>query len=75
MPSTSSQQPIDETVARRARGRPRVPKRVRVNFEPRVRLDIWKLALVLHGVHARDQARAKAREHEHEEAMNRDDAG
>lgn len=66
---------LDETVARRPRGRPRVPKRVRVNFEPRERLDIWKLALVLHGVYARDQARAKARKHEHKEAMNRDDAG
>lgn len=75
MPSTGSQDPLDETIARRQRGRPRVPKRVRVSFEPRERLDIWKLALVLHGIYARDQARAKARRHEEQEARNRDDTG
>lgn len=75
MSSTNSQDPIEDAVARRPRGRPRVPKRVRVTFEPRERLDIWKLALVLHGVYARDQARAKARRHEEQEAMHRDDTG
>jgi len=75
MSSTSSQNPLDETVARRQRGRPRVPKRVRVSFEQRDRLDVWKLALVLHGIYARDQARVKARGHEEQEAMHRDDTG
>lgn len=74
MPSTSSHDPLDESV-HRPRGRPRVPKRVRVYFEPRERLDIWKLALVLHGIYARDQTRAKARKHERQEAMSRDETG
>lgn len=71
MPSINSHDPLGEGV-RRARGRPRVPKRVRVYFEPRERLDIWKLALVLHGIYARDQARTKARK---QEAMSRDETG
>lgn len=73
MSSTSSQDPLEET--RRPRGRPRIPKRVRVSLEPRERLDIWKLALVLHGIYARDKARAKARQHDEQEAKSRDDAG
>lgn len=57
----SSKNDPDSTPPRR-RGRPRVPKRVRVALEPREHLDIWKLALVLHGIAARDEARKQAQE-------------
>lgn len=76
MSSTSS--PSDAETAdespKRPRGRPRTPKRVHVTFEPRDRLDIGRLALVLHGIYARDQAQANARRRNEGEAIPRDDA-
>lgn len=62
----SSKDDLDST-PRRGRGRPRTHKRLRVGLEPRDRPDVWKLALVLHGIAARDEARKQAREQERTE--------
>lgn len=66
----SSKDDPSSLTTRRGRGRPRVHKRIRVGLERRERLDIWKLALVLHGVAAREEARKQAQERERLELTN-----